>query len=148
MSNITVSASRNLDDAVATALAGTISASTANTTVTGVGTTFNSTNTPLGAPLYSGTTFLGIINSVTNTTTLLLRANSAATVTGVTGTVYRGLALENGDTITIDTNATLTINSDSRQSQQNAVLGLITISEGSLIVDGTEVWWVDRKSVV
>jgi hypothetical protein len=52
------------------------------------------------------------------------------------------LALENGDTITIDTNATLTINSDSRQSQQNAVLGLITISEGSLIVDGTEVWWV------
>jgi len=82
MSNITVSASRNLDDAVATALAGTISASTANTTVTGVGTTFNSTNTPLGAPLYSGTTFLGIINSVTNTTTLLLRANSAATVTG------------------------------------------------------------------
>jgi hypothetical protein len=142
MSNITVSASRNLDDAVATALAGTISASTASTTVTGVGTAFNTTNTPLGAPLYSGTTFLGIINSITNTTTLLLRANSAATVSGVTGTVYRGLALENGDTITIDTGATLTINSDSRQSQQNAVLGITTISEGNLVVDGTQVWWV------
>jgi hypothetical protein len=142
MSNITVSTSRNLDDAVATALAGTISASTANTTVTGVGTTFNTTNTPLGAPLYSGTTFLGIINSITNTTTLLLRANSAATVTGVTGTVYRGLALENGDTITIDTGATLTINSDSRWGQQAAVLGITTISDGNLVVDGTTVWWV------
>jgi hypothetical protein len=38
------------------------------------------------------------------------------------------LGLANGETITIDTNATLTCNSDSRWGQQAAVLGNVTIN--------------------
>ncbi len=52
------------------------------------------------------------------------------------------LALNNGETITITSGATLTINSDSRWGQQAAVLGITTISDGNLVVDGTTVWWV------
>lgn len=52
------------------------------------------------------------------------------------------LALNNGETITITSGATLTINSDNRWSQQAAVVGVTTISDGALLVDGTQVWWV------
>lgn len=143
MTALTVSASRNLDDALPFAITGTISSSTASTTLTGVGTTFNTTNTPVGSPIYAGTTFIGIVSSITNTTTIVLTANAAATVTNAAnGFAYRGLALLNGETITIDSGATLTINSDSRWGQQAAVLGVTTISDGSLVVDGTQVWWV------
>ncbi len=53
--------------------------------------------------------------------------------------------LANGDDITVDTNATLTINSDVRWSQNAAVIGNMTISAttgGTITVDGTEVWWM------
>jgi hypothetical protein len=53
--------------------------------------------------------------------------------------------LANGDDITVDTNATLTINSDNRWSQNAAVIGNMTISAttgGTITVDGTEVWWI------
>lgn len=53
--------------------------------------------------------------------------------------------LLNGDDITIDTNARLTINSDVRWGQQAAVIGNITISSttgGKCTVDGTQVWWI------
>ena len=143
MSNITVSASRNLDDALAFAIAGSITSSTSSTTLTGTGTTFNTTNTPIGSPIYSGTNFIGIVSSITNTTTIVLTANAAVAVTNATdGFAYQGLALLNGETITIDSGATLTINSDSRWGQQAAVLGITTINDGNLVVDGTTVWWV------
>lgn len=53
--------------------------------------------------------------------------------------------LANGDDITVDTNATLTINSDNRWSQNAAVIGNITTSAttgGTCTIDGTEVWWI------
>lgn len=143
MAALTISASRNLDDALPFAIAGTISSSTSSTTLSGVGTTFNTTNTPLGSPIYAGTTFIGVVQSITNTTTIVLTENAAATVTNASnGFAYRGLALLNGETIAINSGATLTINSDSRWGQQAAVLGLTTVSDGSLVVDGTQVWWV------
>ena len=51
----------------------------------------------------------------------------------------------NGDTLTLDTNATLTFNSDNRWGQQSAVLGNITMSAllgGNLTIDGSTVWWI------
>jgi hypothetical protein len=53
--------------------------------------------------------------------------------------------LNNGDDITINTDATLTRNSDSRWGQQAAVVGSITIDAttgGKIHDDGTTVWWV------
>lgn len=53
--------------------------------------------------------------------------------------------LTNGDDITVDTNATLTINSDNRWSQNAAVIGAMTTSAttgGTINIDGTEVWWI------
>lgn len=53
--------------------------------------------------------------------------------------------LANGEDITINTGAKLTINSDVRWAQQAAVIGNITIdstSGGELHVDGTTVWWI------
>lgn len=49
----------------------------------------------------------------------------------------------NGDTITVRNNATLTINSDSISSQQDAIIGSITINAaegGKVVIDGTTVW--------
>ncbi len=53
--------------------------------------------------------------------------------------------LANGEDVTIDSGATLTINSDSRWGQQAAVVGNITISTatgGTCLIDGTTVWWI------
>jgi hypothetical protein len=53
--------------------------------------------------------------------------------------------LANGEDITINTGARLTINSDNRWSQQAAVIGAITIDSGTggiIDIDGTEVWWI------
>ena len=53
--------------------------------------------------------------------------------------------LVNGDDVTVNTNATLTRNSDSRWGQQAAVVGSISIDAatgGKLLDDGTTVWWV------
>jgi hypothetical protein len=53
--------------------------------------------------------------------------------------------LANGEDITVDTNAILTINSDNRWSQQAAVIGNITASAasgGQVQVDGRDVWWI------
>lgn len=53
--------------------------------------------------------------------------------------------LANGEDITVNTEATLTINSDNRWSQQAAVIGNMTIDAstgGTITVDGTEVWWI------
>ena len=53
--------------------------------------------------------------------------------------------LANGEDITVDTNATLTINSDNRWSQNAAVIGAMTTSAttgGTINIDGTEVWWI------
>ena len=57
--------------------------------------------------------------------------------------------LLNGETITINTNATLTCDSDNRWSQQAAVVGSITIdttSGGKAVVDGRNVWQVPFAS--
>jgi hypothetical protein len=54
-------------------------------------------------------------------------------------------ALLNGEDVTINTNATLTINSDSRWGQQAAVIGAITIDAGTGGIcrfDGRDVWWM------
>lgn len=53
--------------------------------------------------------------------------------------------LLNGEGITVNTNATLTIDSDNRWSQQAAVLGSVTIDAvtgGKVSIDGTKVWQV------
>lgn len=53
--------------------------------------------------------------------------------------------LLNGEDITINTNAVLTINSDSRWGQQAAVIGAITIDSGTggtCRIDGRDVWWI------
>ncbi len=53
--------------------------------------------------------------------------------------------LANGEDVTIDSGATLTINSDSRWGQQAAIVGNITISTatgGTCLIDGTSVWWI------
>ena len=52
------------------------------------------------------------------------------------------LGLLNGENITINTDAILTINSDVRWGQNAAVAGDITITQGELKIDGTTVWWV------
>jgi hypothetical protein len=62
--------------------AGTISTSTGNTTVTGVGSSFT-TDLVVGDKLYNGTTLLGTIATVTNDTSATLAANGAATTSGV-----------------------------------------------------------------
>ena len=67
---------------------GTISASTGSTTVTGTGTHFTTDamltgNTRLAvSDGNSGYTYLGVIDSVTDDVTIVLQANSAATVSG------------------------------------------------------------------
>ena len=53
--------------------------------------------------------------------------------------------LANGEDITIDSGARLTINSDVRWGQQAAVIGNITISTatgGECLIDGSTVWWI------
>ena len=143
MANITVSVNRNFDDANATALAGSISSSTASAIVTGIGTAFNATNTPVGCPIYSGTTYLGNVLSIQSVTQLTLTANALATVTGATnGFAYLNLALNNQDTVTITNGATLTVNSDNFYSQQAAYPYIYTVSNGTLNFDGTTVWWI------
>lgn len=142
MANITVSENRNYDDTGSVAITGTITSSTSSTTVTGTGTSFT-TNILAGAPIYSGTNFIGNVDTVTNNTTLVLTANAAIAVTNDTnGFAYNHLALNNGQTITIN-GATLTINADVRWNQQGAVFGSTTISSslgGGFVVDGTQIW--------
>ena len=50
--------------------------------------------------------------------------------------------LLDGESITIDSGGSVTINSDVRWAQQAAVFGDININNGELRIDGTEVWWV------
>lgn len=53
--------------------------------------------------------------------------------------------LLNGEDLTVNTGATLTINSDVRWGQQAAVIGAITIDTatgGNVLIDGRDVWWV------
>lgn len=53
--------------------------------------------------------------------------------------------LANGEDITINSGAVLTINSDVRWAQQAAVIGNITIDAttgGECLIDGTTVWWI------
>jgi len=52
------------------------------------------------------------------------------------------LALLNGENITINSGAVLTINSDVRWGQNAAVIGDIDITEGELNIDARETWWV------
>lgn len=58
---------------------GTISAVNNDPTVTGVGTLFT-TELAVGDKVYSGTTLLGVVDSITSATALELTANAAATV--------------------------------------------------------------------
>ena len=143
MAAITVTTVENYDSSRPVALAGTITSSTSSATLTGVGTAFSTANTPQGTPIYSGSTFLGVVQSVTNTTTIVLTANAAATVTNAAnGFAHLNLSLLNGETITIN-GGSVTINSDVRWNQQAAVFGAVTLSNtlgGSFIIDGTDVW--------
>lgn len=52
------------------------------------------------------------------------------------------LALNNNETVTVTSGATLTINADNRYAQNAAAFETITISEGSVVVDGRDVWWI------
>lgn len=53
------------------------------------------------------------------------------------------LALNNGEQITITSNATLTIDSDHKYSQQAAAPRYISIAQGcKYYVDGKKVWWI------
>ena len=52
------------------------------------------------------------------------------------------LALANQDIMTITNGATLTVNSDNFYSQNAAYPYYFAVSNGSLVVDGTTVWWV------
>ena len=62
--------------------AGTITTTAGSAIVTGTGTTFNTTNTPLGSPLFTGDTIIGFVLSIQSTTQLTLTANALAVVTG------------------------------------------------------------------
>ena len=48
------------------------------------------------------------------------------------------LALGNGENITIQSDAVLTVNSDNRWGQNAAVPNVITITQGELYIDATE----------
>ena len=144
MANITVSASRNYDDGTPVAITGSITSSTSSTSLTGTGTTFNTTNTPVGSSIFSGTTFIGVVASITNTTTIVLTANAAVAVTGATdGFAHTGLVLGNGENITINSGVTFTVNSDGLYAQQAALPTNVNSSgTGKLRVDASEVWWI------
>ncbi len=51
------------------------------------------------------------------------------------------LGLGNGDNITINSDAVLTINSDVRWGQNAAVVGDISVTQGELKIDGSATWW-------
>jgi hypothetical protein len=52
------------------------------------------------------------------------------------------LGLLNGENITIQSDALLTINSDVRWGQNAAVPYVITITQGKLLIDGSQTWWI------
>lgn len=52
------------------------------------------------------------------------------------------LALNHNEIVTVTSGATLTINADTRYAQNAAAPQTITISEGSVVVDGRDVWWI------
>jgi hypothetical protein len=52
------------------------------------------------------------------------------------------LALLNGENITINSDAVLTVNSDNRWGQNAAVPNVITVTQGELYIDATETWWI------
>lgn len=52
------------------------------------------------------------------------------------------LALLNGENITINSDAILTINSDVRWGQNAAVPNNIDINQGKLLIDARETWWI------
>ena len=62
-------------------LVGSATSSTGSTTVTGVGTSFQ-TSLRVGDVVYINNTYVGIVGSITNNLSLTLSANAAATVTG------------------------------------------------------------------
>lgn len=66
--------------------AGTITATTGSTGVTGVGTAFSSA-VAVGDKIYSGGVLIGTVASITNNTTLVLAANGAAAATGAAYTI-------------------------------------------------------------
>jgi hypothetical protein len=67
---------------------GTITASTSSATVTGVGTLFT-TELTVGAAFYNSSgTFIGVVSSIANNTSLTLSGFAAANVSGATFTLY------------------------------------------------------------
>lgn len=52
------------------------------------------------------------------------------------------LALNHNETVTVTSGATLTLDSDNRYAQNSAAPMTITISEGAVVVDGRNVWWL------
>lgn len=52
------------------------------------------------------------------------------------------LALLNGENITINSDAILTINSDVRWGQNAAVPYVISVTQGKLLIDGSATWWI------
>ncbi len=65
-----------------TAPAGTITTTAGSAIVTGTGTAFNTSTTPIGSPLFTGDTIVGFVLSIQSTTQLTLTANALAVVTG------------------------------------------------------------------
>jgi len=78
---------------------GTITCATNSTSVTGSSTLFT-TQVAAGDKLYSGTTLLGTVSSITNATTIVLAANAAAAVTAGAYNIYKA-----SQTATTDVNS-------------------------------------------
>lgn len=78
---------------------GTITTATNSTTVTGVSTLFTS-QVAVNDKLYSGTTLIGTVSSITNATTIVLAANAAVAVTAGAYNIYKS-----SQTATTDVNS-------------------------------------------
>lgn len=61
-----------------TLISGTLTASTSSQTITSSSPSFSSTATPIGSSIYVGSTFVGIVASVTSSTQIALKSNAVA----------------------------------------------------------------------
>ena len=76
--------------AVITAGTGTVTTTTNSTTVTGVGTAFGPTTTPVGTRIYNGANVLvGVVAAITSATVLVLEQNAAVAIAGAAFGIYK-----------------------------------------------------------
>jgi hypothetical protein len=110
---------------------GTITTSTASTTVTGVGTGFSSASLS-GKVLYnSNGTALGTVSSVASTTSLTLTANATSTNAGIAFYIPATSTVSSADTVTI--NSPNTISASSSATATN-----VTVNSGATLSPGSK----------